>query len=240
MHDPMTVAFEIKSPIKRRDYRETLVTFWHVDPEKDGTDDSCGWFMRSRHGDKAVLEAIRKEFAYDWDSEHGGWFHPASGDPRLSVSGVVLNMFFAASHIYYGRNREKSLAFMQRNLAEILLFAENNVDSLFNSVTMRYRPEKREYRIDQFAHTVYGWILRNERPWWRHPRFHLHHMRIQIHPIQKFKRWAFSRCAACGKGFSWGYSPTSYGWGGDGPRWFKGERGTYHSDCLPNEMKVAQ
>jgi hypothetical protein len=52
MHDPMTVAFEIKWPFPAkktwgngaiyRDYK-TLVTIWHVDPESDGTDDSCGW-----------------------------------------------------------------------------------------------------------------------------------------------------------------------------------------------------
>src|SRR3974377_2148720 len=24
-------------------YRDTFVNIWHVDPEKDGTDDSCGW-----------------------------------------------------------------------------------------------------------------------------------------------------------------------------------------------------
>ena len=49
MHDPMTVAFEIRSPIKRKSkfwpqgYRNSLITIWHVDPEKDGSDDSCGW-----------------------------------------------------------------------------------------------------------------------------------------------------------------------------------------------------
>lgn len=36
MHDPKTVAHEIR--IKNWH----LVTIWHVDPETDGTDDSCG------------------------------------------------------------------------------------------------------------------------------------------------------------------------------------------------------
>lgn len=54
MHDPMTLAWEIKSPFKRKSalfkdgYRETLVAIWHVDPEKDGTDDSCDWFNSKR------------------------------------------------------------------------------------------------------------------------------------------------------------------------------------------------
>jgi hypothetical protein len=47
VHDPMTVAHEIKVPWRRHwpgskdTYRPTLVTIWHVDPEKDGSDDSC-------------------------------------------------------------------------------------------------------------------------------------------------------------------------------------------------------
>jgi hypothetical protein len=49
MHDPMTVAHDIKAPWTRRypsgsRYRPTLVTIWHIDPETDHTDDSCGWF----------------------------------------------------------------------------------------------------------------------------------------------------------------------------------------------------
>ncbi|WP_293683900.1 hypothetical protein, partial [Spirosoma sp. 48-14] len=56
MHDPKTVAFEIKNLFLRRKggYYEPLITIWHCDPEnfrfKDGTqkqgggrDDSCGW-----------------------------------------------------------------------------------------------------------------------------------------------------------------------------------------------------
>lgn len=50
MHDPMTVAHEIKSPFSGKPdkfspkgRRNTLVTIWHVDPERDGSDDSCGW-----------------------------------------------------------------------------------------------------------------------------------------------------------------------------------------------------
>jgi hypothetical protein len=56
MYDPKTVAHEIKSPFRGKPsrffpkgYRKPLITIWHVDPERDGTDDSCGWFIRGRH-----------------------------------------------------------------------------------------------------------------------------------------------------------------------------------------------
>lgn len=55
MHDPMTVAFELRYPWRTwrhrhskdrflRTYHDAFITIWHVDPESDGTDDSCDWF----------------------------------------------------------------------------------------------------------------------------------------------------------------------------------------------------
>lgn len=67
---------------------------------------------------------------------------------------------------------------------------------------------------------------------WRYPvRWHFWHWKIQIHPLQNFKRWAFSRCEKCGKGFSWGYAPVSGCWDGTGPLWFRSEKYVQHSDC---------
>lgn len=159
MHDPMTVAFEIKSPINRRSewfkdgYRETLVTIWHVDPETDGSDDSCDWFGCDK-------------------TRENGWF-PAMHDDYASM---MPDSQRAVDFIWYSFHRKLG------------------------------------------------------RSWWRHPRLHFWHWEIQIHPLQSFKRWAFSRCASCGKGFSWGYCPSADGWGGDGPSW-TGEKGVRHNDC---------
>lgn len=274
MHDPQTVAWEIKSPFKRpnslfpKGYRNTIVTIWHVDPEKDGTDDSCGWFMRERHGDPKMLERIEKAFESDWDrtwtykpsedcdAEDGqvektyscGLFHP-NGKPHMSVQGIVIQLFFQAAGQYFdktgnGRNWDKSRRWMQDNLFEIMQFAENPVDSLHDCITMKFgdeaeadsssdfqRARKRKQRIHAMAATIYGWILRKEQRWWKHPRWHIHHWRIQIHAIQLFKRWAFSRCCKCGHGFTWGYSPVTNNWNSKGPRWFCSEPDVYHSDC---------
>lgn len=52
MHDPLTVAFEIPRPWPRTAgrfrYWPALVVVWHVDPEADGSDDSCDWFNRRK------------------------------------------------------------------------------------------------------------------------------------------------------------------------------------------------
>jgi len=74
--------------------------------------------------------------------------------------------------------------------------------------------------------------LRHHRPWWKHPRWHVHHWSIQVHFIQNLKRWLFSRCASCGERFSWGYAPVTPKWEGTGPLWFKSETKIYHHKCL--------
>lgn len=259
MHDPQTVAFDIRWPWWWMKYRPSFITVWHVDPETDGSDDSCGWFIRSRHADQSVLERIVKRFEFDFDrtfhSDGGrvylcGLFAP-NGEPHFSVPGVVLNLFFMAAMEHFqsnGRsNWRKSRQFMQRNLFDILHFAENTTDSLFDGLTRKfeigcsesYTPQRREERIRQLAGTVYSWILRNERPWWRHPKWHVHHWKLQIHPIQQFKRWAFSRCCKCGKRFRWGESVTTTNWHSDGPRWFRSEPDIFHSNCDGEGSQVA-
>ena len=119
----------------------------------------------------------------------------------------------------------------------------------------------REQNAKSFFGAVMGKILRERRWWWQHPRWHLLHwvrkrdwskavdlvngapfkyrglpvpqwgIRIQVHPVQHFKRWAFSKCSKCGKGFRWGYAPCGNSWSGTGPRWFRREKDVFHSDC---------
>lgn len=267
MRDPMTQAFQIclwyrtsKLGNKPWKYWVPLFTIWHVDPEKDGTDDSCGWFMRSHHGDKATVERIIKRFEFDWDRTHTsesgekfstGYFDDSpAGFPVMSTHGIVLNLFFLAAleHFDGGKDkwassRRKATKFMQKNLFDILLFAENPTDSLYTGINHTFgyteRDGARKDRIEQMAYCIYGWILRQQRPWYKHPRWHFWHWKIQNHFLQQFKRWAFSRCCKCGKGFSWGYAPVSDSWHGTGPLWFRSEEGTYHSDCQHPKSECA-
>lgn len=241
----MTVAFEIKSPIKRpsklfpEGYRNTLVTIWHVDPEKDGTDDSCGWFKRPRHGNKEHYEKIRKEFDYDFDktskSDDGsttyffGQFHP-SGEPLYSPISIGLHFFHRAALIHFGSNHEKAWRFMEKNLYRIIVFAENGTDSMLNTIQNKYN-EKRDERVASLAAMVYGCIIRWDQKWWQHARWHVHHWKIQVHLIEDLKRFLFSRCCKCGKGFAWGYTVCTDSWNGTGPLWFRSEKNVYHSDC---------
>ena len=219
----MTVAFDIKYPwkFKDREYRDNLITIWHVDPEKDGTDDSCGWFIRSRHLDQKILDKIVNSFEFEWDRtfclskfddgyeyEKGetpdktiyscGWFHP-NGDPHLSVIGITISMFWRAAYDCLGVKKAKQ--YMKNYLWEIIHFAENNVDSLHNGITRKfekgckeeYTKEKRDEKIRSMAQIIYSYIMRDVRPWYKHPKWHIHHWKIQIHPLNKVKRLLFDR-----------------------------------------------
>lgn len=254
MHDPMTLAFKLESPIKRKSriwpegYRKTWVNIWHVDPEKDGTDDSCGWFMRARHGDQAVLEKIVQRFEQDWDrvfkSDSGhsyscGYFLPVGqgGINLFSVSGIAVNLFFLAALEVFGA-RQKAARYVQKNLFEILWFAENPTDSLSDEFTRKfargcgekYTQRERDERIRNTAGCIYGWILRDTRPWWKHPRWHVHHWKIQWIFGQKVWRWLFVRCCKCGQRFGFNQSPFTYS---DGTKF-------QHQNCAEREDKVAQ
>lgn len=136
---------------------------------------------------------------------HTGLFCP-NGDPNLSVYGIVLNLFQAGAWCYFHDKHRKdtrkawkeSRRFMQSNLFDILFFAENPTDSLFGGITGMFRiacGEKwnRDEALDRYAACIYGWILRAERPWYRHPRWHVHHWSLNILPFWKYWWWDFRR-----------------------------------------------
>lgn len=205
MHDPDTQIFRI-GPF----------TLWHHDPCRRGSDDSCGWFMRSHHGDKEILRKIVNDFTFDWDrvyepsredhdeddgefvkkTYYRGMFKP-NGDPLLSVHGIVLNLFTVAANHAFNGNRKKSFAYLRANLFDILLFAENPVDSLRDSIMRtfakgcgeEYTENQRTERIESLASMIYAYILRDTRPWYRHPRWHIHHWRVSCRWVYQFKHW---------------------------------------------------
>lgn len=70
--------------------------------------------------------------------------------------------------------------------------------------------------------------------WWFHHgwRLHIHHWKIQAHPLQHLRRRLLTRCCWCG-GRSRKHDVVNVRRGWDGPRvrWWQGERGLYHHDC---------
>jgi len=63
-------------------------------------------------------------------------------------------------------------------------------------------------------------------------KWHVHHYRIQVPPLQGLRRSLLTRCAWCG-GRSVKGNPVNVSHQWDGPRghWWRGEPGLYHCDC---------
>ena len=235
MHDPMTVAFEIKSPFIKRRYkgfnsRTTLVTIWHLDPEKHGDDDSCGWaYVNLSEADVAWAEARAKE---EWRF----WFSPDYGSINFSDAGnleILGTVWKEARFRAGGRARHKPLtAWDMAQIFDLMGCPGDN----FGSAVRRAR-RGTEGLAELFSLTLRLYLTR-KRPWWRRPRWHVHHWRVQFDQVQKFKRWAFSRCTHCGNRFKWGEAPVTDSWHSDGPRWFRSETGKYHMACYKRLIPV--
>lgn len=206
MHDPHSMVFNL----------ENVLTIWHKDPECDGTDDSCGWFIRSRHCDQVKLKQIASDFAYQWS--HGvpcGWF-AENGEPNFSPQAIAIGMFRVAANIHFGHWSNRANEFLAEHVFEILFFAENNFDSLCTFITQHYGRDSQatvSSRSMEAARIVYSWICRADRPWWKHPRFHFWHWKIQFHPWQRLRRRWWDKCCVCGKR---GFKGSAIGnWEGD-------------------------
>lgn len=63
-------------------------------------------------------------------------------------------------------------------------------------------------------------------------QWHIHHWKIQVHPLQHLRRWALTRCEWCdGRSRKGDLANFSQQWDRDKGQWWKGERGLFHQDC---------
>jgi hypothetical protein len=63
-------------------------------------------------------------------------------------------------------------------------------------------------------------------------RLHIHHWRLQVHPLQNLRRWLLTRCAWCGgRSVKGDRVNVSHSWDGPRERWWRGEPGLFHADC---------
>lgn len=109
-------------------------------------------------------------------------------------------------------------------------------DGTDSSCRNHYRRRWREASKDPgrwVQREFWAWCMR------RYDRWHIHHWRIQVRPIQNLRRWAFTRCAGCGERLPYGYSPISSHW--DSPRrerWWSSEVGLWHHECYDAHRKA--
>jgi hypothetical protein len=174
MHDPMTIAFEIRYPWIRphSDFRDPFITIWHIDPETDGSDDSCDWW--GGRLTTAETAKIKKHAKDEYDFFFGYGAIGLSGADPLTI---ILACWRSAKWKLY-----QDRAFSHRELNNVLSLATLPCDNL------RQYAQLAEGDLKQFTDLMFlvaRQVKRLRRPWYKHPRFHVHHWKIQIHPIER-------------------------------------------------------
>lgn len=229
-------------------YREPIGYIWHVDPERDGTDDSCGWFrpkltakQKARLFNLAWSEARDPHFFRIKDKRRhigeAGSFADIETEARTMILLVARTIGVRVSVDEATRWACEWFLESHDALGQSLCFQHgyhDNVRQYEHEESEQFAERKRESRQRYVARryeNIAELILRERRPWWRHPRWHVWHWRIQINAVLCFKRWAFSRCSACGGRFAWGESPVTNNWNSLGPRWFRSEPDVAHARC---------
>lgn len=67
-------------------------------------------------------------------------------------------------------------------------------------------------------------------------RFHVHHWRLQIHPLQQLRRRLLTRCEVCGGRSVKGHAVNFRRTWTPKARWWRGEAGLAHMDCAGIEL----
>lgn len=245
MHDPMTQAFQIFGPRglwyrwkKDRAMRngdphwarirfiDPLAVIWHVDPEVDGSDDSCGYsYARLTKEEREKAQKLAKELA---TCEYEGMFR--AGDGGYYTQRPHLETILGAFVVVAWRVFRRSVA--PRHLPRILSAATNPTDNLHSLL----KGPLDLMDVERFICIVAKNFKTYQRRWWNYPRWHVWHWKIQFPWLIDLKRYLFSRCAGCGKGFSYGYAPVTGQWNSKGPQWFKSEQGKYHEGCYGRDV----
>lgn len=278
MHDPSTVAHQIKYPWyeykpwpkkARRDpnpwrlkrgwdempdelkatrshnwpegYRNDFITIWHEDPERDGSDDSCGYSY-------VKLTPKQREFLRNaawWEGRTPHFLKYASKEFPGEAEEAECYMRGVALLVARVLRLKVSMDYITRFAAEAVHVRTESCKfggsfCFLPGYHTNNQKDSEEDRQEHFHGILCGVarsILTDQRPWYRHPKWHFWHWKFQIHPLQEFKRWAFSRCCKCGKGFKWGQSVCTNSWHGTGPLWFRSEKHVYHDDCNRPEVE---
>lgn len=252
MHDPSTVAHEIKSPFRGKPskmwpggYRNTLVTIWHEDPLKFvgkcgcRDDDSCGWHTPPYSpADRDTIQKLAKEqyghiFERQVRTAEGASYARICNEP--DCHSAIYWAWRAIKHKFKPRGPwQYGVRLTAGERETIYDLATCPVDNL----KVTFERVKDVESFEELFFCVFRSYIRFHRPWYRHPRWHVWHWRFQFHHWQTFRRWAFDRCAGCGNGFSWGYSPTGFQWDTPRPKWFCSAKDAYHSECAGMTMKL--
>ncbi len=190
MHDPATVICDIPNPFSWRKCQilgwrmGSLATIWHVDPESDGSDDSCGWtFPKLTKEQKGNISFLA------WCESEKPWFQAelSKNASRPADAECLLRGAFLA----VARSIGAKITWDDACLWSSELI-HGPVDKFRSSLCHlpgwhsnfgEDRKDQRERSAESLFFCIARFILRMRRPWWKHPRWHFWHWKIQFQPV---------------------------------------------------------
>lgn len=184
---------------------------WHIDPERpregQRTDDSCGWFDRTpgpyaeavkeilcdttlMHDIKLALDRRRHMPMpyYEGISEPRTDADRAVGYPRLTQADCLALVLMIATQLERTRwwRKRYPAAWWRRPLIRLRDVASEAFDLALNPIDNLSSVEE----PDRMVRLIAGALHRRFRPWWRHPRWHVHHWQVSIDAWRTLKRFA--------------------------------------------------
>jgi hypothetical protein len=154
MHDPLTVAHEIKYPWRaysrkdrqqegltpfdeewRRTYRNSFITIWHKDPELHGSDDSCGWFTPPFSAEtRDIVKSLASEEARE------PWFMALSAETNpdpVASEALLFGAFMMVSRCLTNRGVLRKPVSVQDGVRWASEATHNSVDNFRSSLCFK-------------------------------------------------------------------------------------------------------
>lgn len=171
MHDPYTMIGRL-GPI----------VLWHRD--KGGCDGACGWTYP-----RLTEKQVERVKSFAWMEAHHPVFQAAYGkslESAADAESLMRGLIVILARVLRVRLTMDEVSILALELAHQ---PGNNFRSGFaflpgwHSNREEDTPDAREYHAEQLCFGVARQVLRLNRKWWQHPRWHFWHWRIQIRGI---------------------------------------------------------
>lgn len=166
MHDPNILAFDWNIKIRKKGPHYEffpILSIWHVDPELDGSDDSCGWtYPRASKADREKLKS---------DMEFAKW--------SVLENWKIWNDENRMSLIYTTYRQIKWYLYREVLTTKDLLWIHSICYNYEDNITI-HQEFNNEWAFESFYWNLVRHVKKTRRKWWQHPRWHVHHWKIQV------------------------------------------------------------
>lgn len=192
MHDPWTLAFRLRLSLWVSAY--TLFEIWHVDPCKRGSDNSCGY---SFPWPTVRQLAALKNLAF-WEARERNFLRCQK---KLWDGGVVASEVLYRSLLLQVADALRIPMTFEQAARRAAIKVHQEGGHLNPANIFCFVPGYHTNRVEDDVEACQDYwfsvirgiargLLRDRRPWYRHPRFHFWHWRFRF-PIFGYLRYRF-------------------------------------------------